>query len=167
MRRRGRSLSFISLAAALAAATAVAPAHGEVAAALAPGTASLSLRGGEGEAQIGGRGALLGRLEQGRLIVVGPVGRPEPEVAVRGARLVKKVRGRITVYQGEDLSFRIFGGRWRIRLVGAGIEVSAVVRGWLRLHGDGTFSVAEGPDQAWPTEWQLVRVAPPTFALTG
>jgi hypothetical protein len=125
-----------------------------------PGSQSFSLRDGSGIASVWQRGALLGHLRSGRLIVVDLPSPGSPTVIVRGHETKKVLNDATTEYRGRDMSFRIFGGTWRARIRGRGIDVSGVVRGWLRLSGiSGTYAIGDGEYQRWPTTPQVFRLA--------
>jgi hypothetical protein len=146
---------------ALAVATALsAAASGSSALARTPGSESFSLRDGSGIASIWQRGALLGHLRSGRLIVVDLPAPGSPTVIVRGHETKKALNADTTEYRGRDMSFRIYGATWRVRIRGRGIDVSGVVRGWLRLGGiSGTFAIGDGEYQPWPATPQVFRLA--------
>jgi hypothetical protein len=125
-----------------------------------PGSESFSLRDGWGTASVWQRGALLGHLRSGRLIVVDLPAPGSPTVIVRGYETRKALNANTTEYRGRDMSFRIYGATWRVRIRGRGIDVSGVVRGWLRLGGvSGTFAIGDGDYQPWPATPQVFRLA--------
>jgi hypothetical protein len=154
MRRR-----FLLLALAVATAlTAAAPASSAVA--RTPGSQTFSLRDGSGIASVWQRGALLGHLRSGRLVVVDLPAPGKPTVIVRGHETRRALSETATEYRGSDMSFRIFGGTWRVRIRGRGIDVSGVVRGWLRLGGtSGTYAIGDGDYEPWPEIPQVFRLA--------
>lgn len=130
----------------------VATASAEAARVGTPGAESLSLRDGVGRAVISQRGALLGHLTQGQLIVADLLNGPSPTVIVRGYESRRILKTGATRYRGADLSFRVFGGTWRVRIRGSGIDLSAVVRGSLGLEGvSGTFAIGDSPYRLWPS----------------
>jgi hypothetical protein len=148
---------FLALAVVTALSAAV-PASAAVA--RTPGSQSFSLRDGSGIASVWQRGALLGHLRSGRLIVVDLASPGSPTVIVRGHETKKVLNDATTEYRGRDMSFRIFGGTWRVRIRGRGIDVSGVVRGWLRLSGiSGTYAIGEGDYEPWPATPQVFRLA--------
>jgi hypothetical protein len=125
-----------------------------------PDAQSFSLRDGSGIASVWQRGALLGHLRSGRLIVVDLPSPGSPRVIVRGHETKRVLNDSTTEYRGRDMSFRIFGGTWRVRIRGRGIDVSGVVRGWLRLSGiSGTYAIGDGDYEPWPTTPQIFRLA--------
>jgi hypothetical protein len=152
---------FLVLALAVATAlSAAAPASSALSLARTPGSESFSLRDGSGIASVWQRGALLGHLRSGRLVVVDLPAPGSPTVIVRGHETKKALSATSTEYRGRDMSFRIYGSPWRVRIRGHGIDVSGVVRGWLRLGGvSGTFAIGDGEYQAWPATPQVFRLA--------
>jgi hypothetical protein len=152
-----RVLLLLTLAVATAL-SAAAPASSAVA--RTPGSQTLSLRDGSGIAAVWQRGALLGHLRSGRLIVIDLPAPGSPTVIVRGYESKKALNDATTEYRGRDMSFRIFGGTWRARIRGRGIDVSGVVRGWLRLGGVvGSFAIGDGDFEPWPATPQVFRLA--------
>ena len=153
--RRVFLLFALALVTALSAA---APASSAVA--RTPGAQSVSLRDGSGVAAVWQRGALLGHLRSGRLIVIDLPAPGSPTVIVRGHETKRVVNENTTEYRGRGISFRIYGGTWRARIRGRGIDVSGVVRGWLRLGGvSGTYAIGDGDYQPWPAIPQVFRLA--------
>jgi hypothetical protein len=150
---------FLLLALAVATAlSAAAPASSALA--RTEGSQSFSLRGGSGIASVWQRGALLGHLRSGRLIVIDLPTSGSPTVIVRGYETKKALNATTTEYRGRDMSFRIFGGTWRVRIRGRGIDVSGVVRGWLRLGGiSGSYAIGDGDYRPWPVTPQVIRLA--------
>jgi hypothetical protein len=150
---------FLLLALAVATAlSAAAPASSAVA--RTPGSQSFSLRDGSGIAAIWQRGALLGHMRSGRLVVVDLPAPGSPTVIVRGHESKKVLNDATTEYRGRDMSFRIFGGTWRARIRGRGIFVSGVVRGWLRLGGvSGSYAIGDDDYEPWPATPRVFRLA--------
>ena len=153
--RRLFLLLALSLATAL---TAAVPAGSAVA--RTPGSESFSLRNGTGIASVWQRGAILGHLRSGRLVVIDLPTPGSPTVIVRGHETRRVLSESATEYRGRDMSFRIFGGTWRARIRGRGIDVSGVVRGWLRLGGtSGTYAIGDSGYKPWPATPQVFRLA--------
>ncbi|MEX2464784.1 MAG: hypothetical protein WD428_02795 [Gaiellaceae bacterium] len=145
---------------ALAVATALSAAAPASSALARTGSQSFSLRDGSGIAVVWQRGALLGHMRSGRLIVVDLPPPGSPTVIVRGHETKKVLNDATTEYRGRDMSFRIFGGTWRARIRGQGIDVSGVVRGWLRLSGvSGSYAIGDGDYEPWPATPQVFRLA--------
>jgi hypothetical protein len=152
-----RCLLPIALAVATALAAA-APASSAVA--RTPGSQTFSLRDGSGIASVWQRGALLGHLRSGRLVVVNLPAPGAPTVIVRGYETKRALSETTTEYRGRDMSFRVFGSTWRVRIRGRGIDVSGVVRGWLRLGGvSGTYAIGDGDYEPWPEIPEVFRLA--------
>ena len=152
-----RFLLLLALAVATAL-TAVVPANSALA--RTPGSQTFSLRDGSGIASVWQRGAILGHLRSGRLVVVDLPTPGSPTVIVRGHETKRVLSESTTEYRGRDMSFRIFGGTWRARIRGRGIDVSGVVRGWLRLGGvSGTYAIGDGAYKPWPAIPQVFRLA--------
>ena len=152
-----RFLLLLALAVATAL-TAVVPANSALA--RTPGSQTFSLRDGSGIASVWQRGAILGHLRSGRLVVVDLPTPGSPTVIVRGHETKRVLSESTTEYRGRDMSFRIFGGTWRARIRGRGIDVSGVVRGWLRLGGvSGTYAIGDGAYKPWPEIPQVFRLA--------
>jgi hypothetical protein len=99
----------------------------------------LSVSEARGLVWMQGRGALIGRLDSGRVTVtdLSPVDTSDP--LVFGCD-VEEFRGSATVCRGENLRFRLIGGSWRVAINGRGIDVSAVGRGTVRLDGEGLWT---------------------------
>lgn len=158
MVRAMRRLLVLSLVVAAALATGLGAEAAELA--RTPGSESLSLRNGTGRAVIWQRGSILGRIRNGRLVVVDLSTAHPTTVIVRGHESREVLDESTTVYIGRDMSFRIFGSAWRVRVRGRGINVSGIVRGWLRLVGTkGTFAIGESKYRRWPTELQTFKLA--------
>jgi hypothetical protein len=101
---------------------------------------TLSIEDGKGTVQIAARGSVLGQLDNGRLIVTDTKPYDQKRPTIRGATWHRR-RSRTTVeYGGRDLHYRIAGGFYRIKIVGLGIDLSAVGRGSVTLQGDARYA---------------------------
>jgi len=98
------------------------------------------------------RGALIGRLDRGRLIVTDRRG--AAEVTVFGAEETIETSERTTVYRGDELRFKIAGQGWRVGIQGVGLDASLVGRGVVTLRGTGTASFDGEPFRPWPLEFR-------------
>lgn len=116
---------------------------------------SLSVDQGRGVVTLDVRGVVLGRLGSGTLRVTDLTPRDRFGEIVTGRNLIAEepVGPRTVLYRGQGLRFRMLGGRYRIRVVGIGIDVSAVGRGVVVLDGErradestGLYSLIEGVD---------------------
>jgi hypothetical protein len=117
---------------------------------------SLSVDQGRGIVVLDLRGSILGRLGTGTLRVTDMTPRDPFGEIVYGRNLVdeERIGPRTVLYRGQGLRFRMLGGRYRVRIAGAGIAVSAVGRGGVVLDGEptklgeftGLYSLTEGVD---------------------
>jgi hypothetical protein len=145
-----RKLVLLACSLAVLAAVAVASAGAAVD---QPG--SLSVDDGRGTVVLELRGSVLGRLGNGSIRVTDLTPRDPFGEIVMGKNLLpeERVGPRTVLYRGQGLRFRMLGGRYRIRVVGTGIAVSAVGRGVVVLDGErradettGLYSLTEGVD---------------------
>jgi hypothetical protein len=119
---------------------------------------AVELVDGEGTAILNLRGALIGSLEKGKVTITNLPDGSGTDISVQGAETTR-TDGNTTVYTGDDLRFRVFRGRWRVEIVGDGIDASAVGFGWLRLFGTaGRYSFAGGSFRAWPEESLSIKL---------
>ena len=125
---------------------------------MAAGSGKIELSRGTGKAVFAGRGSMLGRFANGRLVVVLPARGTRPDVTVTGEeRTVRS--GRRTTYIGRNVSFSILGGSWRASVSGRGIYASAGLRGTVTLAGRaGTYSVNGGKARPWPRDAETIRL---------
>ena len=118
----------------------------------------LSLRWGHGRAVVAARGAILGTLRRGRLVVTIPDG-SSAVVTVYGAEYRRRLSRHRTLYRGHWLRYRIFDGSWRIRILGRGVNASAAGSGWFGLEGtEGQYSIGGGSYRRWPTVYRTFRL---------
>jgi hypothetical protein len=117
----------------------------------------IELADGSGVATLALRGAVLGVLGQGRLTVIALPGRDRPQIVVEGFAWVRRSKD-TSVYGGKGIRFRVFRGSWRVRMVGRGINASAVGRGLVGLEGTGRYALSGGEFVSWPAEFQLIRL---------
>jgi hypothetical protein len=120
----------------LACSLAVAAALTVSAGAADPPTGVLSIDEGRGVVTLDVRGVVLGRLGTGSLRVTDHTPRDPFTEIVRGKYLEERVGPRTVVYRGQNLRFRMVGGRYRIVIRGSGIAVSANARGVVTLDGE-------------------------------
>jgi hypothetical protein len=92
---------------------------------------ALSVEGATGVVKVTARGGLLGRLEAGsiQLTDLSPNDRWFPVVNGLG-------RGVIVNMKGENITFRLLGGQYRLVLRGRGISIAARGQGSALLDGD-------------------------------
>ena len=115
------------------------------ASALAPSVpdGTLAVRNGAGSVWLDNfRGAAIGRVAVGRLVITDPAGGDCTSPLVWGADGEAERRDRKTdelkcVYTGSNIRFRLIGDNIDVRAVGLGISISAVGTGHVILRGDG------------------------------
>ncbi len=118
----------------------------------------VELREGSGRALVVMRGALIGSLAEGRVEIRDLPGRADTDIQVLGADSIVEGANR-TVYEGENLRFRVFRGWWRVDIRGRGIFTSMVGVGTVWLEGeDGRYSLAGSRPRPWPLERTMIRV---------
>ncbi len=118
----------------------------------------IELVDGNGRTTIGLRGALIGSVGNGWVWVTDLPGKVETDIFVVGDDESFQIDAQTTVYHGDNIRFRVFRGRWRVRIKGNDINVSAVGDGTVGLAGKGRYSVAGGPYRPWPLEWRTFRL---------
>lgn len=120
---------------------------------------AVELADGTGLVVVNLRGALIGSARNATLTITDLPGRTETEILVQGAASRHDVDDQTSVYQCNDCRFRVFRGKWKIRIQGEGIFASFVGEGTFGLVGtSGRFSYAGAPDNPWPTEWQVTKL---------
>lgn len=95
----------------------------------APGRA-LEIKGGRGVVQIAGERALVGRIEQGSLKITDLTPNDGWSPYVNGVP-----RGKVVWLKGQNISFRISKGRYKIVAQGDNISISALGAGTVVLTG--------------------------------
>ncbi|MCC6224005.1 MAG: hypothetical protein IT201_11020 [Thermoleophilia bacterium] len=140
-------------AAALCLATVASPA------AAARGGTGIELVGGSGLATLSLKGAALGTVARGVLTIRERSGSAEVEILVHGYDWERELSNGGMLYGGEGIRFRVFGGAWRLRVQGSGINVSAVGRGFAGLRGSGRYSLAGGPYLRWTATYRTIELA--------
>src|SRR5215212_1940281 len=116
------------LLAMLALALVAAPAA--FAAASAPGDGTLVVRKANGKITVNGKGIIFGRFDQGTLTIVdyNPDDAIEPQV--NGADRKIPLDDGKWQYKGDNIRFRVLGGRYKLVFTGSsGIDISAVGSG--------------------------------------
>lgn len=124
----------------------------------------LELKGGNGVFILSGRGVLLGQMDKGSLRVqdVNPNDGAAP--AVSGAEHSRPTDDpNVTLYWGTNVHFRVTAGKYRIRIKGSGVDLTAVGVGTVDMTGNGlaldpgSFSLNGG---RWASVPYLDRVVP-------
>jgi hypothetical protein len=106
----------------------------------AAGDGTLIVKNGSGKVVIQAKGGVIGRFEEGTLVVRDPNPEDELEEVVSGAEGKRRVDEFVTVYSGKNIRFRFIGGRFRITLrkETTGIDLSATGKGTVWMQGAGT-----------------------------
>jgi hypothetical protein len=123
-----------------------------------PGDGSLSVRNGDGQVRLLIRGAVIGKVEVGRLVVIDPGKDCDAllvwETAAPPREWTTTDGETACTFIGADLRFRFVGGLNELRVVGTGIHLSAVGKGSARLRGTGgTYAVDAGKYVGLPVAW--------------
>lgn len=102
---------------------------------------SLSIKNGRGIFIVQVKGAVIGRMASGKLTVTdtNPYDEQVPDIRGRIRPKPKPINDATTVYQGQQIRFRVMEGNYRLRIEGVGVNLSAVGRGWAVLDGDDRF----------------------------
>jgi hypothetical protein len=135
----------------------------------APGDGSLVVEDGRGVVALNARGGIIGRFDQGQLLVQDPPEAGGIGPIVFGAERVRDIGLTRTLYIGEDIRFRLIGGTYRVRISAVGMDISAVGRGFAILDDGepigfsdpGRYSVNGGPFQAMPSSPTRVSLGTP------
>ena len=84
----------------------------------------------------GSRGTLWGQMDSGKVIVTDPF-LGDGTILVSGAEAIRPgATDNVVVYSGRDLHFRVTGGKYKLRFVGSGVDLTAVGVGTAQLAGD-------------------------------
>jgi hypothetical protein len=114
-------------------------------AAVRAGEGTLSVDNGRGKVVVQAKGAILGRLSSGSVIVYDLTPNDAFEPYVSGDDYVRLVGETGIQYGGRNLRFRLIGGSYRVVVKGSGIDLSVVANGFAILEGDpdepGVYSV--------------------------
>ncbi|HEX5449482.1 MAG TPA: hypothetical protein VFW85_05440 [Gaiellaceae bacterium] len=144
-----------------------------VAADRSAGDGAFELRAANGTVTLNGRGVMWGQLDSGSLRVTDPVNSLSPQLLVSGAEHTRPVGENVTVYWGANLTFRITGGKYRIRFKGSGLDLTAIGTGTADMTGDpttftdGSFALDSGKWQPVPLLEKVVTYGLPTPTTTG
>jgi hypothetical protein len=114
-----------------------------------PSQGTFSLVGGKGTFMVNARGGVIGSFAKGRVIITDPVEGDGTGPIVSGDDWQKSRSDTTTVFGGTRVRFRLIGGRFTIRVIGTGVNLSVVARGMITLSGlgsddDGSYSVNGG-----------------------
>lgn len=115
---------------------------------------SLTVVSGRGVVEVKGKGALLGRIDRGWLQIVDLTPRDEWSPWVKGVP-----RGKVVGTRGENITFRILKGRYKVIARGEGISISARGEGSVLLDGEpdkvgdtGQYAIGDAARQPLPDD---------------
>ena len=135
-----------------------------------PTDGTLAVAGASGSVSIAVRGALIGQIDKGRVILEDPNPNDGKGPIVSGWESRKDITDTKALYSGADIRFRIIGGFFRAKVVGSGMDLSIVGKGSLTLGPSpgvftaGTYSLNGGAPLSFPaavTSIQLAATPPP------
>lgn len=148
---------FISLLALVISLTAVSVASARAERAF--GDSDIEYIEGSGRIHATMRGALIGSVQGAGTVTVSDLpDRVRTKILVINETASWKLDENTTVYAGQNLRFRIFRGKWRVKVQGDGIFVSIVGTGTLGFAGEGRYSLAGAPYRPWPVKWTTLRL---------
>jgi hypothetical protein len=106
-----------------------------------PGDGSLVVKGGRGTIVLQVKGAVIGRMNNGKLTLTDndPYDENSPVVHGRLRARPMQLSDAITVYKGQNIRYRMIEGSYRLKFEGSGIRLSTVGRGWVTFDGDDRF----------------------------
>ncbi len=105
-----------------------------------PGDGTLVITKGRGTIVLQVKGAVIGRMGNGKLTLTDNDPYDEQTPVVRGrVRARAQLSDAVTVYKGQNIRYRMAEGSYRLKFDGTGIELSAVGRGWVTFDGDDRF----------------------------
>ena len=111
------------------------------------GDGTLTIKNGSGRVVIGAKGGVIGRFDEGTLVLIDLNPTDDVDAVVTGWEKRTPRDEFTTVYTGKGIRFRFIGGTFKVTLTRptTGIDISAVGKGTVELHGagnldDGTYS---------------------------
>ena len=115
-----------------------------------PGDGTLAISNATGSVSIAARGALIGRVDQGRVIIDDPNPNDGAAPVVWGYESKKDLTDTKARYAGTDIRFRMIGGTFKIKVIASGVNLAVVGRGTVILNGagsddNGSYSVNGAP----------------------
>ena len=108
-----------------------------LAARAAPGDGTLSVEGASGLVIVKARGAVIGRVDGGQVVIADLSSGDGNDPVVWGAQFRRQLEPGTFVYRGRNITFRLIGGGFKVTVKGSGISISVVGRGDAFLDGEG------------------------------
>jgi hypothetical protein len=120
---------------------------------------TLSVRNADGVIFVSARGTIIGACDRCRVSIVDPSPDDGAPPVVDGAETHKDLSDTHDLYVGNDVRFRIVGGFFKLKVVGSGIDLGVVAKGWGRIQASpsntGTFSVNGAPRRLLPDDREV------------
>ena len=111
-----------------------------VAADRSAGDGVLELSTVNGTVTLSGKGVLWGQIDSGSIRVTDDSTTSGQPLLVSGAAHTRPLGEDVTVYWGNNITFRTTGGKYRIRFKGSGLDLTAIGVGTADMIGDPTAS---------------------------
>jgi hypothetical protein len=114
-----------------------------------PDDGTLSVVDGRGTFTVNVRGGVIGTFARGRVVITDPDPNDGTGPIVTGDDWHRDRTDTTTVYGGTKVRFRLIGGTFKIKVIGAGVNLSLIGKGTVGLTGagtvdDGTYSIDGG-----------------------
>jgi hypothetical protein len=107
---------------------------------------TLLVKNGDGKVSINATGALIGALDKGTVKLVDPAEQNTGDLILKGCdNNTKTFTDNTITCSGKDLRYRVVEGRFKVRINGSGVDLSAVGVGFgdtpITLNGDPSLDV--------------------------
>jgi hypothetical protein len=124
---------------------------------------TLSVKNGDGVVFVSATGTLIGTCDQCRVSIVDPSPDDGAPPIVTGYEGHKDISDTHDLWSGKDVRFRMVGGFFKVKIVGDGIDLAVVAKGWGRIQASdtntGTYSVNGDPRRPLPADRQVFTLA--------
>ncbi len=114
-----------------------------------PADGTLSVKEARGMIFLNAKGSITGRFERGKLTITDPNPYDSKRPVVYGARKITYRGDKTTIYQGQNIRFRLIGARYQTRIEARGIFLSAIARGRGVIDGAGDPTAGIYYDGVW------------------
>jgi hypothetical protein len=132
-----------------------------------PSDGTLAVTSATGSVSIAARGALIGQLDRGKVVLEDPDPKDGKQPVVWGYESKRDVTDTKALYAGTNIRFRIIGGFFRVKVVGSGMDLSLVGHGSVTLSplfgliSAGTYSVNGEDEVRFPDQLTSVQLGAP------
>jgi hypothetical protein len=120
---------------------------------------TLSVKNADGVVFVVARGTIIGACDRCKVSIVDPSPDDGAPPVVDGAETHKDLSDTHDLYSGNDVTFRIVGGFFKLKVTGSGIDLGVVAKGWGRIQAydsnTGTYSVNGGPRRLLPDDREI------------